>query len=87
MQQYRAGEEGQPLPPRSDRFYKVGDDWYFQVRGGACFGPFTCRGEAERAVRIYFSHSQDTDATPAGNGAVIHPFGSLRAKRWRKQFR
>ncbi|MFC6633508.1 DUF6316 family protein [Microbulbifer taiwanensis] len=83
MQKYRAGEEGQPLPPRSDRFYKLGDDWYFQVRGGACFGPYPCRDEAERAVRFYFYPPRVTYGKQQ-KGAVIHPFGSQRAKHWRR---
>lgn len=82
MQQYRAGEEGQPIPPRSDRFYKVGDDWHFQVRGGTCYGPYACRSEAERAVQL-FLHPQDNRDGRA-KGAVVHPFGSQLAKRWRK---
>ncbi|SHF22334.1 hypothetical protein SAMN04487965_1672 [Microbulbifer donghaiensis] len=81
MQQYRAGEEGRPIPLRSDRFYKLGDDWYFQVRGGKSFGPFACRSEAERAVHLFF----DPPTKGGGNqkGAVIHPFGRQRAKLWR----
>lgn len=85
MQQYRAGEEGVPIPPRSDRFYKVGDDWFFQIRGGACFGPYTCRREAEEAVRVYFQ--PPTEPRGQGGGAVIHPFGSQRAKHWYKKSR
>lgn len=83
MQQYRAGEVGHPIPPRSDRFFKVEHDWFFQVRGGACFGPYPCREEAQRAVRQLFGPPRQS-----GNGsAVIHPFGSQRGKRWRKNQR
>ncbi|MCK7597774.1 DUF6316 family protein [Microbulbifer sp. CAU 1566] len=80
MQQYRRGEQGQTIPPRADRFYKLGDDWYFTVRGGKAFGPFTCRAEAEKAVEKFLNPAKEY----AGN---VRPFGSLRAKRWRSQFR
>ncbi|WP_141398497.1 MULTISPECIES: DUF6316 family protein [Microbulbifer] len=96
MEQYRKGEQGRPIPPRSDRFYKVGDDWYFQVRGGTCFGPYPCRASADQAVRLYFglpledgsrgSSSSPTKQNPA-KGANVHPFGSRRAHRWRREQR
>ncbi|MBY6211739.1 DUF6316 family protein [Microbulbifer agarilyticus] len=78
--QYRSGEQGTPIPVRSDRFYKLGDDWYFNVRGGKAFGPFRCREEAEKALDEFLNPAQDY----TGN---VRPFGSLRALRWRKQFR
>ncbi|WP_346838033.1 DUF6316 family protein [Microbulbifer sp. SAOS-129_SWC] len=77
MQQYRAGEAGRRIPPRSDRFFKLGDDWYFQIRGGNRFGPFSCRDMAQRAVCQMFPR-------PGHGGATVHPFGSLRARRWRR---
>lgn len=78
MQRYRTGEEGQPIPARSDRFYKLGDNWFFQIRGGACFGPYTCRREAEEAVKVYFQPA--AQSCGKSGGAVIHPFGRQRAK-------
>lgn len=87
MEQYRKGEQGGQIPPRSDRFYKVGDDWYFQVRGGTCFGPYSCRASADRAVRLYFGlppedgNKSDPSADPRRTrGAVIHPLGKQRAR-------
>jgi hypothetical protein len=79
MQQYRADEQGRPFPLRAERFYKLGDDWYFLVRGGTQFGPYRSRAEADQAVRQFF---RPADAQPA-SGGVVHPFGSQRAKRWR----
>lgn len=86
MHQQRAGETGRGIPPRSDRFYKLGDDWYFQVRGGKCFGPYPCRAEAQRAVQHFFGtgSARDNPYAQAGRGAVVHPFGSLRARRWHR---
>ncbi|SDK64001.1 DUF6316 family protein [Microbulbifer yueqingensis] len=89
MHQQRAGESGRGIPPRSERFYKLDDDWYFQVRGGKSFGPFPCRAEAERAVRHFFGTGGPGDNPYAqcgknGSGAVVHPFGSLRARRWHR---
>ena len=83
MQQYRAGEEDAPIPSRSDRFYKLGDDWYFQVRGGDCFGPYPCRDEAQRAVRQFFRSAASSGHQ--GGGAVIRPFGNQRARQWRRK--
>ncbi|WP_323846406.1 DUF6316 family protein [Microbulbifer magnicolonia] len=82
MLQHRAGEQGQPIPLRSDRFYKLGDEWYFQIRGGACFGPFACRSEAARTARLFFCPPRDSSGNPTG--AVIHPFGSRPAKQRQK---
>ncbi|WP_369414668.1 DUF6316 family protein [Microbulbifer elongatus] len=76
MQQYRRGEEGSNIPPRSDRYYKLGDDWYFNARGGKTFGPYPCKAEAEKAARQFLNPPQHY----TGN---VRPFGSLRAKRWR----
>lgn len=83
MQQYRTGEQHSSIPPRSDRFFKVEHDWFFQVRGGACFGPYCCRQEAQRAVRQLFGPPRESG--DAADSAIIHPFGSQRAKRWRKR--
>ncbi|WP_105102391.1 DUF6316 family protein [Microbulbifer pacificus] len=76
MQRYRRGEQGNPIPPRADRFFKVDNDWFFTVRGGNTFGPFSCREEAEKAVDKYLNPLQEY----SGN---VRPFGSLRARRWR----
>lgn len=76
MQRYRRGEQGQAVPPRSDRFYKLDDDWYFTVRGSKTFGPFCCREEAKKAVEKFLNPAKDY----ADN---VRPFGSQRARRWR----
>ncbi|MFV8780928.1 DUF6316 family protein [Microbulbifer sp. SA54] len=76
MQQYRRGEEEQPIPPRAERFYKLGDNWYFNIRGGKVFGPYSCRAEAENAVEKFLNPAREY----TGN---VRPFGSLRARRWR----
>ena len=76
MQQYRRGEEGQQIPPRAERYYKLGNEWYFNVRGGQTFGPFCCREEAEQAFEKFLHPTTDYK----GN---VRPFGSLRARHWR----
>ncbi|MEW5248684.1 DUF6316 family protein [Microbulbifer sp. 2201CG32-9] len=83
MQRYRNGEEGQPIPPRSDRFYKVGDDWYFQVRGGRCFGPYPCRSEAEQALTTLF----DPRAKENNSSSVVHLFAGRHSKNPHTQSR
>lgn len=80
MQQYRRGEQGQQIPPRTERFYKLDDDWYFNVRGGKTFGPYSCREEAEKAVTKLLNPAKKY----SGN---VRPFGSLRARRWRDAHR
>jgi Domain of unknown function (DUF6316) len=76
MQQYRRGEQGTPIPPRAERYFKVDNDWYFTVRGGNTFGPFPCREAAVSAVDHYLNPLKEY----SGN---VRPFGSLRARRWR----
>lgn len=76
----RSGEHKAPVPLRAERFYKLGDDWYFLVRGGARFGPYRSCMEAEQAVRQFFN-----PGAPPKRSAVVHPFGSQRAKSWRRQ--
>ncbi|MFD1217004.1 MULTISPECIES: DUF6316 family protein [Microbulbifer] len=78
MQQYRRGEQGKVIPPRADRYYKVENDWYFQVRGGRTFGPFRCREEAEKAFGQYLN-------PPHNYRGNVRPFGSQRARRWRSE--
>ena len=80
MQQYRRGEKDKSIPPRAERFYKLDDDWYFTVRGGNTFGPFTCKAEAENAVENFLNPLKEY----SGN---VRPFGSLRARRWRNAHR
>ncbi|WP_078084408.1 DUF6316 family protein [Microbulbifer mangrovi] len=75
MQRYRRGEQGQSIPPRADRFFKLDDDWYFTVRGGNTFGPFACKAEAEKAVDRFLNPLKEY----SGN---VRPFGSQRARRW-----
>lgn len=77
MQQYRRGEEARTIPARTERFYKLGNDWYFNVRGGKTFGPYPCREEAEKAVAKFLNPASEY----SGN---VRPFGSLRASRLRR---
>lgn len=46
----RAGEISDDLPPRRNRFFVVGGDWYFKTREGAPMGPFDDRREAEQGL-------------------------------------
>nr|WP_010133118.1 DUF6316 family protein [Microbulbifer agarilyticus] len=77
MQQYRRGEQNTRIPARSDRFYKLGDDWYFNVRGGKAFGPYRCRDEAEKALQAFLHPKHDYH----GN---VRPFGRLRRPSLRR---
>lgn len=46
----RAGENSKAVPPRRNRFFVVGGDWYFKTREGAPMGPFDDRREAEQGL-------------------------------------
>jgi len=46
LQISRTGENDEP-PPRTDRFFKVKDRWYFSKRGGGTSGPFENLHDAE----------------------------------------
>lgn len=45
--------EDKLLPERSERFYQIGNDWYFAVRKGADQGPYPGKDEARAALRTY----------------------------------
>ena len=77
MQQYRRGEQGYPIPPRAERFYKLGDDWFFNMRGGKAFGPFRCKAEAEKVLRSILHPTHDY----RGN---VRPFGRARGSLLRR---
>lgn len=78
MQQYRRGEEARSIPARTERFYKLENDWYFNVRGGKTFGPYPCREEAEKAVEKFLNPAMKY----AGN---VRPFGNLRARQLKRK--
>lgn len=40
-------------PSRSDRFYQIGDEWYFAVRKGPDQGPYRSKDEARAALRVF----------------------------------
>jgi len=50
--QRRTGEKG-PIPFRSDRFFCLGNRWYFSTREGFNSGPFASRERAEAGLDRY----------------------------------
>ena len=52
MKAKRFGEEGQ-VPFRTERIYKVGNEWFFSVRKGADQGPFESEELAKAAMVEY----------------------------------
>lgn len=58
----RAGESG-PVPPRRDRFFHIGRDWFFHTREGADIGPFDNRAEAEQGLQDFIEFLQLADPT------------------------
>ena len=46
----RAGEENGRVPSRTNRFFSVSGEWYFNTREGAPMGPFDDRREAEQGL-------------------------------------
>lgn len=53
MTMYRFDDEADQTPPRSERFYQVGGEWFFAVRRGPDRGPFASKEEAHAALRTY----------------------------------
>lgn len=45
----RCGEQG-GIPFRSDRFFRVGNKWYFSTREGFDSGPYANRERAESSL-------------------------------------
>ena len=45
----RQGEQG-PIPFRSDRFFRVGDKWYFTTREGFDSGPYADKQRAKTGL-------------------------------------
>lgn len=58
---YRFDDEAVQTPQRSDRFYQVGDKWYFAVRKGPDRGPFASKEEARAALRIYIAEQLEIE--------------------------
>lgn len=48
----RAGELGE-IPFRSDRFFCVGNQWYFSTREGFDSGPYANKNRAEESLRRF----------------------------------
>ncbi|MDH5409047.1 MAG: DUF6316 family protein [Gammaproteobacteria bacterium] len=49
MKTNRFGEEGS-VPFRTERIYKVGNEWYFSIRKGTDQGPFETEEQAKAAM-------------------------------------
>lgn len=44
---------------RSDRFFIVNGEWFFQTREGLMEGPFSSIREAEMELMLYLRHAED----------------------------
>ncbi|WLQ14038.1 DUF6316 family protein [Hahella aquimaris] len=53
----RRGEDGL-TPFRSDRFFAVGDKWYFSTREGFDSGPYAAKERAEEGLRRFLKVAQ-----------------------------
>jgi hypothetical protein len=55
--------EGEKHWFRSDRFFKVGNDWFFTTREQKDVGPFTSQSEAEHGLGLFVEclTQRDTD--------------------------
>lgn len=54
--QYRQGESSGTFF-RFDRFYRIGEDWYFSTRENLQVGPFSHRDDAEAELMIFLRHT------------------------------
>lgn len=53
----RQGEQGS-LPFRTERFFAVGNRWYFATREGVDSGPYASRDRAEEGLRRFLKVAQ-----------------------------
>lgn len=49
---------------RGDRFFHVGEQWYFSTREGFEIGPYNSQDEAHAGLEIYVEALEDRDITP-----------------------
>jgi len=52
------GEMTSALPSRSERFFKLADDWYFTTRENVTMGPFESLELAQHGVASFISFIQ-----------------------------
>lgn len=73
------GEE-QDAPLRSERFFKLADDWYFTTREGVTMGPFGSHDLAKAAVSdfISFISSASPKIVQAFTGEEKQQAGAVR---------
>ncbi len=55
---HRTGDPADSRFFRSDRFFLSEGQWYFVTREGIDFGPFTVRGDGEKALKRYVETQQ-----------------------------
>jgi hypothetical protein len=53
----RQGEQG-GLPFRTERFFAVGNRWYFSTREGIDSGPYASKDRAEEGLRRFLKVAQ-----------------------------
>ena len=51
----RQGEDNNPIPFRSSRFFCVGNSWYFTTREGFDSGPYASRERAETGLKRFLN--------------------------------
>ncbi len=51
----RQGEDENPVPFRSSRFFCVGNSWYFTTREGFDSGPYATRERAEIGLKRFLN--------------------------------
>ena len=58
MSRHRKGELG-AVPFRSGRFFYIDSKWYFACREGMDKGPYSTRGEAETALKMFLAQCDE----------------------------
>lgn len=51
----RKGEQDIPITFRTNRFFTIGNNWYFSTREGIERGPFNTKEFAQQAINTYIS--------------------------------
>lgn len=59
----RGGEQikGSKLPHRGNRFFKLGDSWYFTTREGFSMGPYDSHELADKGTEDYLAFVSKAD--------------------------
>ena len=68
----RDGEQTSAPHFRANRFYQIGDQWFFSTREKLQVGPFKSRDEAEIELALFLKHLREGGYAAEAYIAVAH---------------